>query len=41
MTMVWNRHLSNRIREIGYAIATGTIAIVFSDTTIRYHAPVS
>jgi len=39
--MVWNRHVSNRIREIGYDIAAGTMAVVFSDKTIRYHAPVS
>jgi hypothetical protein len=41
MTMVWSRHLSPQIREIGYDIAGETMAVVFKDTTIRYHAPVS
>ena len=39
--MVWNRHVSNLVREIGYDIAAGTMAVVFSDKTLRYHAPVS
>jgi hypothetical protein len=41
MTMVWSRHLSPQIREIGYDIAGETMAVVFKDTTIRYYAPVS
>jgi hypothetical protein len=41
MTMVWSRHLSPPIREIGYDTAAETMAVVFKDTSIRYHAPVS
>jgi len=41
MTMVWSRHLSNQIREIGYDIAAEKMAVVSSDTTLRYYAPVS
>ncbi len=40
MHMVWDRHVSNRIRELGYDVATQTMAVVFSDKTTKYHAPV-
>jgi hypothetical protein len=39
--MIWNRHLSRQIREIGYDIAAETMVVVFKDATLRYHAPVS
>ena len=41
MTMVWNRRLSKQIREIGYDIKAGTMAVVFKDTSLRYYSPVS
>jgi hypothetical protein len=41
MTMVWNRHVSKQIREIGYDIKAGTMAVVLKDTSLRYYAPVS
>jgi hypothetical protein len=40
MNMVWDRHVSNRIREIGYDIKTRTMAVVFADNTKKFHAPV-
>jgi len=41
MNMVWDRMVSNRIRELGYDVKTQTMAVVFSDKTKRFHAPVS
>lgn len=41
MNMVWDRMVSNRIRELGYDVKTQTMAVVFSDTTRKFHAPVS
>jgi len=40
MNMVWDRFVSNGIRELGYDVATRTMAVVFSDKTTRYHSPV-
>jgi hypothetical protein len=40
MNMVWDRFVSNEIRELGYDITTRTMAVVFSDKTTKYHAPV-
>jgi len=40
MNMVWDRHLSNGIRELGYDVATRTMAVVFADNTKKFHAPV-
>jgi hypothetical protein len=41
MNMVWDRFVSNGIRELGYDVATRTMAVVFSDKTTKYHAPVT
>jgi hypothetical protein len=41
MNMVWDRFVSNTIRELGYDVATRTMAVVFADKTTKYHAPVS
>ncbi|MFA4878367.1 MAG: hypothetical protein WC586_13265 [Methanoregula sp.] len=40
MNMVWDRYVSNGIRELGYDVTTRTMAVVFADKTTRYHAPV-
>jgi hypothetical protein len=40
MNMVWDRYLSSGIRELGYDVATRTMAVVFADKTKTYHAPV-
>jgi hypothetical protein len=40
MNMVWDRHVSNGIRELGYDVATRTMAVVFADDTKKFHAPV-
>ena len=40
MNMVWDRHVSNRIRELGYDVTTRTMAVVFANNTTKYHAPV-
>jgi hypothetical protein len=40
MGIVWNRYVSSGIREIGYDRFTQTMAVVFSDKTRKYHAPV-
>ena len=41
MNMVWDRYVSSDIRELGYDVATRTMAVVFADKTRKYHAPVS
>jgi hypothetical protein len=41
MNMVWDRRVSNTIRELGYDVSTRTMAVVFSDGTKKFHAPVS
>jgi hypothetical protein len=41
MNMVWDRFVSNGIRELGYDVKTQTMAVVFADKTRRYHSPVS
>jgi hypothetical protein len=41
MNMVWDRHLNHGINELGYDVATQTMAVVFADKTTKYHAPVS
>ncbi|MGD0079653.1 MAG: hypothetical protein ABSB80_03280 [Methanoregula sp.] len=40
MNMVWDRYVSNGIRELGYDVATRTMAVVFADKTRKYHAPI-
>lgn len=40
MNMVWDRYVSNEIRELGYDVKTQTLAVVFATKNIRYHAPV-
>lgn len=40
MNMVWDRYVSNGIRELGYDITTKTMAVVFADKTKIFHAPV-
>lgn len=40
MNMVWDRHVSNGIRELGYDVTTQTMAVVFPGGITRYHAPV-
>jgi hypothetical protein len=40
MGIVWDRHVSNGIREIGYDQSTQTMAVVFPEKTRKYHAPV-
>ncbi len=40
MNMVWDRFVSNRIRELGYDVKTRTMAVVFADNVRRYHFPV-
>ena len=41
MNMVWDRYVSNGIRELGYDVKTRTMAVVFADKTKKYHSPVS
>jgi hypothetical protein len=41
MNMVWDRYVSRDIRELGYDVATRTMAVVFADKTTKYHMPVS
>ena len=40
MNMVWDRHVSNGIRELGYDIDTETLAVVFPGGRKVLHAPV-
>lgn len=40
MNMVWDRFVSNEIRELGYDIGTRTMAVVFSDKSTKYYSPV-
>ena len=41
MNMVWDRHVSSGIRELGYDVKTRTMAVVFADKTKIFHAPVA
>ena len=41
MNMVWDRFVSKDIRELGYDVATRTMAVVFADKSKKFHAPVS
>jgi KTSC domain len=41
MNMVWDRFVSTNIRELGYDVTTRTMAVVFSDKTRTFHAPVT
>ena len=41
LNMVWDRFVSNGIRELGYDIKTGTMAVVFPGGIRKYHSPVS
>lgn len=40
MNMVWDRHVSNGIRELGYDVKTQTMAVVFPGGITKFHAPV-
>ena len=40
MNMIWDRYVSNGIRELGYDIKTRTMAVVFANKTTKFHAPV-
>jgi hypothetical protein len=40
MNMVWDRFVSNDIRELGYDVNSQTLAVVFANKEKRYHAPV-
>ncbi|NLD57433.1 MAG: hypothetical protein GX651_04775 [Methanomicrobiales archaeon] len=40
MNMVWDRHVSNGIRELGYDVKTQTMAVVFPGGIRKFHAPV-
>ena len=40
MNMVWDRHVSNGISELGYDVKTHTMAVVFLGGVTKYHAPV-
>ncbi|OPY38220.1 MAG: hypothetical protein A4E35_00642 [Methanoregula sp. PtaU1.Bin051] len=40
MNMVWDRHVSNGIRELGYDVETHTLAVVFPGKKTVLHAPV-
>jgi hypothetical protein len=40
MNMVWDRYVSNGIRELGYDVATRTMAVVFPGGIRTYHSPV-
>ena len=40
MNMVWDRHVSPGIRELGYDIRTQTMAVVFPGGVTKFHAPV-
>ena len=40
MNMVWDRHVSSGIRELGYDVKTKTMAVVFPGGVRKYHAPV-
>jgi len=40
MNMVWDRHLTHGISELGYDVTTQTMAVVFADKSTKYHAPV-
>jgi hypothetical protein len=41
MNMVWNRHVSNGIRELGYDFATRTMTAVFASGITKCHNPVA
>jgi hypothetical protein len=40
MNMVWDRHITHGINELGYDVGTQTMAVVFADKTKKFHAPV-
>ncbi|ABS55389.1 hypothetical protein Mboo_0871 [Methanoregula boonei 6A8] len=41
MSIVWDRHFSNGIRELGYDIMTERLIVVVPGGERRYYAPVS
>ncbi|MDD1702713.1 MAG: KTSC domain-containing protein [Methanoregula sp.] len=41
MSIVWDRHVSNRILELGYDIETKRLIVVFPDRVRRNYAPVT
>ncbi|MDD1701876.1 MAG: hypothetical protein LUQ31_02700 [Methanoregula sp.] len=41
MSLVWDRHFSNGIKELGYDIMTGRLIVVIPGGERRYYAPVS
>ena len=40
MAFFWDRHVSSGIRELGYDVATETLAVVFPGRRTVYHRPV-
>jgi len=40
MSIVWDRHFSNGIRELGYDIENETMIIVLPGNVRKYYAPV-
>ena len=40
MNMVWDRHITHGINELGYDVATQTMAVVFAGGITKYHSPV-
>jgi hypothetical protein len=40
MNMIWDRHITRGINELGYDVATRTMAVVFADNSKKYHSPV-
>ena len=40
MNMVWDRYVSSGIRELGYDVATRTMAVVFPGGIRKFHSPV-
>ncbi|WP_292368176.1 hypothetical protein [Methanoregula sp. UBA64] len=41
MSIVWDRHFSNRITELGYDIMTKRLIVVVPGGERKYYAPVS
>jgi len=41
MSLVWDRHFSKGIKELGYDIMTGRLIVVVPGGERRYYAPVS
>jgi hypothetical protein len=41
MSIVWDRHFSNRIRELGYDVMTKRLIVVVPGGERKYYAPVT